>query len=140
MQGKTHLVYGVAAGLAVSGDWRGAALGGLAALLPDWVQINVPWLGETVKGFTGHRGISHWLWTPLALAYLARLYAVPDSAILTFCAGYLSHLLLDLLADGIPFLWPLKRITLAHIKTGGALDNLIGGAGLLAIVGLWLSR
>ncbi len=52
MQGKTHLTIGAAAGLSSAivttnnGDWQtlavGTALGGLAGLVPDWLQINIP--------------------------------------------------------------------------------------------------
>ena len=51
-------------------------------------------------------------------------------------AGWLSHILLDTLANGAPVFWPFGRVTMAHVKTGGKLDSLIGGTGLVMLVGL----
>ena len=87
MQGKTHLAIGTAAGLAStiltanSNDWQtlavGAALGGLAGLVPDWLQVNLPGASKQIKGAFGHRGFSHWLWVALLAAWAARLLWEP---------------------------------------------------------------
>lgn len=151
MHGVTHLSWGVASGLAVGlamqtgpGELAAAAaIGGLAGLIPDWLQINVPGVSSQIKGAFGHRGFSHWIWTPIALMFLAQMfYNTPakatSSLAAAFLCGWLSHIALDCIADGAPALWPLKRVTLAHIKTGGKADRLFGGAGLIMIgVGIW---
>jgi membrane-bound metal-dependent hydrolase YbcI (DUF457 family) len=144
MHGATHLTWGVCAGAVAGGqlgrDWTdmavGAVVGGVAALVPDWLQINVPGASAQIRGTFGHRGFSHWLWTPLALAFLGRA-VVPVGLVAAFLAGWVSHILLDALANGAPAFWPFGRLTLAHVKTGGQLDKLIGGAGLV-FVGLYV--
>ncbi len=83
MQGKTHLAIGAAAGLAsaivaaANDDWQtlaaGAALGGLAGLAPDWLQINIPGASKQLEGTFGRRGASHWLWAALLAGWGARL-------------------------------------------------------------------
>lgn len=147
MHGATHLSWGIASGLAAGlavGATPGelaaaAALGGLAGLAPDWLQINVPGASQQIKGMFGHRGFSHWLWTPLALMFVAQtFYNAPTSLVAAFLCGWLSHIALDALADGVPAFWPFGRVTLAHIKTGGQADKLFGGAGLVMVgIGIW---
>ncbi len=144
MMGKTHLAAGAAAGMAMA---RCAGLhdpailalctvaGGLAGLVPDWLQINLPGAGEQIKGLFGHRGFTHWLWSALAAGWL--VYQVAPIAVAVagaVLAGWLSHLALDCLADGIPLLWPLGRITVAHIKTGSWMDRMVGGAAVVGMV------
>jgi len=146
MQGKTHLTIGAAAGLATAvttgaDDWKvlaaSAALGGLAGLVPDWLQINVPGASRQLKGTFGHRGFSHWLWTALGAAYASQ--QVWEPAVWPVLAGWCSHILLDALANGVPAFWPFGRLTLGHVKTGGKIDTLVGGVGLIVIVVLLVS-
>ena len=112
MQGKTHLTIGAAAGLATAvaagaDDWKvlaaSTALGGLAGLVPDWLQINIPG-AKQLKGTFGHRGFSHWLWAALLAAYAAQ--QVWEPAAWPVLAGWGSHILLDALANGVPAFWP----------------------------------
>ncbi len=156
MQGKTHLTIGAAAGLATVMATRGAdhvdhahavatmaagaAIGGLAGLIPDWLQINVPGASKQIKGAFGHRGFSHWAWAALGAAYLVRL--VWEPAAWSVLAGWGSHILLDALSNGVPAFWPFRRVTLARIKTGGRIDYLIGATGLILLVTLciWVGR
>ena len=142
MQGKTHVVVGSLAGMAtalpITDDLTTiaiyAGLGGLAGLVPDWLQINVPGASKQIKGAFGHRGFSHWLWTGMLAAWGARMLWEP--AAWPVLAGWLSHILLDALAHGVPVFWPFGRLTLGHVKTGGKIDSLVGGAGLVVLVGL----
>lgn len=142
MQGKTHVVIGTLAGittaLPVTDDLTTiaiyAGLGGLAGLVPDWLQINIPGASKQIKGAFGHRGFSHWLWTALLAAWAARQLWEP--ATWPVLAGWVSHILLDALANGAPVFWPFGRLTLAHVKTGGKIDHVVGGAGLVVMVGL----
>lgn len=144
MHGATHLTWGLCAG-AIAGaqfghTWQstaiGAAAGGVSGLAPDWLQVNIPGASQQIKGAFGHRGFSHWLWTPLAAVILARSVA-PPWLLGAFLAGWVSHIMLDALAAGVPAFWPFGRLTLAHVKTGGNLDRFIGGAGLVGL-GLFL--
>ncbi|KLU61446.1 inner membrane protein [Peptococcaceae bacterium CEB3] len=90
-----------------------------------------------------HRGMTHtllgmalFLWgadTLLGLSPFLAPWRVP--LLMVFGAGYLSHLLLDLIADGVPLLYPLykKRIHLpVSIKTGSLWDVVVIRLGLLA--------
>jgi inner membrane protein len=143
MQGKTHLTVGLAAGLA-AGLALGesdpltlaacAGVGGLAGLVPDWLQINLPGVKQ-IKGMFGHRGFSHWLWTPvLIILLLQNVQNAQKGPILAFLAGWVSHILLDAFSNGVPAFWPFGRLKLGHIKTGSKLDTFIGAAGIVAIV------
>ncbi len=148
MMGKTHWIAGAAAALAVT-RWSGTtdpgvlilatAAGSIAALVPDWVQINLPDAHKKIKGAFGHRGITHWLWTALAVAWISTRL-VPSPYPLAVLTGWGSHLLLDMIAGGIPLLWPLPRITVAHIKTGSRTDRFFGGAALVLLIiqALWI--
>lgn len=125
MQGRTHLVGGLAVGLAMLSLERlqmpmeealiclGAAAVG--SLIPD-IDTPESKLGHLVKPLalilnrtTGHRGLTH---SPLfiAILYLLLEAIIPgfhDPA-LFFAAGMLSHLVLDMSSQkGIPLLYPL---------------------------------
>lgn len=87
-----------------------------------------------------HRGITHTLFSLAVLYFLSRL-AFPYPISLFMPAGYASHLLADMLTPvGVPLFAPVNwnAIRFARIRTGGALDALIGaaaGAGCLLL--LW---
>lgn len=159
MQGSTHLAVGILTGVAVAQragvtDPRGVALAagvsGLAALIPDWIQINVPGLNKTIKGLAGHRGFSHWLLTAWLISLgVSELQSqiigglpVPPGRLVLW--GWLSHIAADALSGhGVPAFWPLPwRLNLSSIKTGGALDRALGSiagtVALLAAVIPWL--
>lgn len=151
MQGKTHLVTGALAGLAV-GLVMGesdpldlavcTAIGGVAGLVPDWLQVNIPGASSQIRGAFGHRGFSHWVWTPLALAFVLGLPGVPPAALLgpklAAVAGWLSHIALDALSGGVPAFWPFGRLVIGHVKTGGRIDTFVGGAALVIAVSVAL--
>ncbi len=145
MRGKTHLVTGISAGMAMA-DWTQprnlavcAAIGGLAGLLPDWLQINLPGVKQ-IKGAFGHRGFSHWLLTAAcSTLVLNSLSIAPGSLVAAFLAGWVSHILLDAMSGGVPAFWPFGRLKLAEIKTGSSLDTLLGacvliGLGLILVI------
>lgn len=136
MKGATHLAGGLLAGALAGNNPAGLAAAVIAALVPDWIELNVPGLNVLVKGANGHRGLSHWLLTALVVWGLVRLTS-PEMAIYAL-AGWLSHIALDTLSNGVPALWPWsKRITLARIKTGSELDTWVGAA-LLVLAGVIL--
>jgi len=141
VKGSTHLLTGVAIGLVVArqqGLALPAAVGpvavaGLAALVPDWLQVNLPALA--VRGVFGHRGFTHWLLTATAV-YLAALDLYPPVALFAL-VGWLSHLLLDALnPPGVPALWPLPwRVKLATLKHDGLANHAL--AWLAGVAILW---
>jgi hypothetical protein len=137
MTGLTHMAGGALAGAAMGGDYR-IAVAALAALAPDWLQINVPGGSSLARGVFGHRGISHWLITAVGVA--AGMALISPSLAIYVLAGWSSHIILDVLSNGAPALWPLPRITLARIKSGGWMDALIGGALLTLAVVFFLVR
>lgn len=152
MQGKTHLVAGALAGLLVvrigSIPFDGGAqlevplgvgvlyagLAGLAALVPDWLQVNIPGVKQ-IKGVFGHRGFSHWVWTALGVGWLLW----PTGLGLPVAVGWLSHIGLDALSSGVPAFWPFGRLTVGRIHTGGRLDTFIGAAALVLAVAVSVS-
>jgi len=135
--GLTHVAGGALAGAAIGGDYR-IAIAALAALVPDWLQVNVPGGSSLARGLFGHRGISHWLITAVGVAALVAIVS-PNLAVYVL-AGWSSHIILDVLSNGAPALWPLPRITLAHIKSGGVLDAIIGAQLLTLAVAILLVR
>lgn len=152
MHGATHAITGMAAGLGaatLAGEHNpirlglSVVIGGLAGLAPDWLQINVPGASKQIKGMFGHRGFSHWLWTPLLISWLVVSTSAlnpQNGLILAFLAAWGSHILLDAFADGAPVFWPFGRLTLGHVKTGGKLDKATGGAFLVVFVALAVSQ
>lgn len=148
MQGSTHLIAGATAGLSIAtltGETApgplalAAVVGGVAGLAPDWLQINVPGASKQIKGAFGHRGFSHWIWTPLLISWLVISTSAPNlqnGLIFAFLAAWGSHILLDVFADGAPVFWPFGRLTLGHVKTGGKLDAITGGAFLVVFCAL----
>jgi len=138
MQGKTHLICGLASGLAVvlytspSPAIAGAAItaAGYAALLPDIDHRNST-ISHKIRParlffrWFGHRGFTHSL---AALALLAGVcfYFLPPTLSLAILAGYSSHILADVLTtEGVGLFWPNGgRVTLLPIRTGGLIEYL----------------
>jgi len=137
MTGLTHMAGGALAGAAMSGDYR-IAVAALAALMPDWFQVNVPGGSSLTRGVFGHRGISHWLITAIGVAALVAIVS-PGLSVYVL-AGWVSHIVLDVLSNGAPALWPLPRITLARIKSGSFLDAIVGSALLSLFFAILLVR
>lgn len=146
MKGSTHLAAGLLAGLlvtqpgAISTEMAlGVGAAGLAALAPDWFQLNLPGVNSVARGIVGHRGLSHWGLSAILVYWGIRL-AVPHLA-LPVLAGYGSHILVDILSGGVPALWPWPgRITLAKIKTGTWQDALVGAACLVLAIVVSIAR
>jgi len=105
-----------------------------------WVSLIVGILGATLVIIASlkHRGITHtllgmgvFMWgldTLLGLKGLSFLLPWRISLLVVFGAGYFSHLLLDLISDGVPLLYPLikKRIRLPiSISTNSLLDKVV---------------
>jgi membrane-bound metal-dependent hydrolase YbcI (DUF457 family) len=134
MRGMTHLAGGICAGIIVfrswDASWQGAiagiAVSGVAALVPDWINVAVP--GLRIRGATGHRGFTHWLL--MAALTSACVWMVRPQLAPFWLAGYLSHLALDMLTErGVPALWPLPgQISLLPIHEDGPFDKWLGAA------------
>jgi membrane-bound metal-dependent hydrolase YbcI (DUF457 family) len=117
----------------------GVGAAGLAALVPDWVQVNLPGVNSVARGIVGHRGLSHWVLTAILAWGFARL-TVPQLA-LPVLAGWASHIIVDIFSGGVSALWPWPgRITLAKIKTSTWQDALVGAACLVLATTLLVAR
>ena len=60
--------------------------------------------------------------------------------------GYLTHLVIDAIFNGVPMFWPFPpslqpthRFTLGHFRTGGLFDHVLGWSSLLLTIALFLS-
>lgn len=84
-----------------------------------------------IRSLIGHRGLSHSLAPVVILPLVVILFGKLTGSLQTTgyiaagtAAGILSHLIFDMFSGGVPLLMPfsVKRITLAHIKTGGVVE------------------
>lgn len=103
-----------------------------------------------IRGIVGHRGIFHSLLICVVAGALLAAVGVFGGGIIDrlhlqdvyyyfstgVILGILSHLVLDMFAGGVPLLCPfsMRRVTLAHIKTGGIAEWLIRGSAISVFV------
>ncbi|MGC4376392.1 metal-dependent hydrolase [Fictibacillus sp. Mic-4] len=150
MEGKTHIVGGLAAGIiyitaagdvAHEGLFFASCIAG--ALLPDICHPNsiigrkLSFLSFLVNKTFGHRTFTHSLIFMLMLTLLFMYTSFPGDMEWGILVGVFSHLLLDALTkEGIQLLWPLHIRVRApfHIKTGGMLEH-----GFLAVLTLLIA-
>jgi len=110
-----------------------------------WISLALGVLGVVlvIVALMKHRGITHtllgmglFLWGADALLGFFPILAPWRMALLlVFGAGYLSHLLLDLIADGVPLLYPIIKESIRQplpIHTGSLWDVVVFRFGLLA--------
>lgn len=90
-----------------------------------------------IRSLIGHRGLTHSLMPVIVLPLLVMLagkgigyVGMGKYAAAGLAGGILSHLILDMLAGGVPLFIPFstKRFCLAKIKTGGAAEWLFRAA------------
>ena len=79
---------------------------------------------------TGHRGFSHSLLGVIAFTFSVYLIYKPFT--IWFIAGYISHIIIDLLNyKGIPLFFPLKHnFQIGLCKAGGIVDKVIALVGI----------
>lgn len=99
----------------------------IASLLPRKSE-------KYIRSVVGHRGFSHSLTICIILSALimtlAYFYNIPiilQYFMIGIPVGMISHIVLDMFAGGVPLFSPIsvKRITLANIKTGGAVEWIV---------------
>lgn len=105
----------------------------LAAALPGKMR-------KRVRSMAGHRGIIH---SPCIAVFLFLLILLAGKVLhldtglfaLGLFAGMLSHIFLDMFSGGAPLGMPFttERVTLARIKTGGAVEWMIRSIAVVAI-------
>jgi inner membrane protein len=122
MTGRTHLLVGIAIGLAVAaaqteiGLVSAAALaGGLGGLLPDidhprsLISGYVPGSG-VLRLAISHRGPTHTILFITLFTALWMASPIPQTTTLAFAAGMTLHLLCDMATPaGVRLAWPLHR-------------------------------
>ncbi|AKP45944.1 metal-dependent hydrolase [Bacillus smithii] len=139
MEGKTHIVGGLAAGslyLNLGGAVGHEALffGSLAlgALIPDidhtgsLIGRKVPLIDNIISTVFGHRSFTHSLLFLVLAFFLFQQTSWPKDIELGILMGMFSHMVLDMLTkQGVKFLWPLKiEIGIPFgIRTGGAIEQ-----------------
>ncbi|MED0661267.1 metal-dependent hydrolase [Bacillus smithii] len=139
MEGKTHIVGGLAAG-ALYLNLRGAVghealfFGSLAlgALIPDidhtgsLIGRKVPLIDNIISTVFGHRSFTHSLLFLVLAFFLFQQTSWPKDIELGILMGMFSHMVLDMLTkQGVKFLWPLNiEIGIPFgIRTGGAIEQ-----------------
>ncbi len=110
---------------------------GIATLLPGKEE-------KHLRGVIGHRGITHSLsMVAIITTLIFMLLKISGASGQEFYffsiglpVGMLSHIILDMFAGGVPLFCPItnKRITLAHIKTGGAVEWVLRITAILVFV------
>ena len=145
--GKTHIgeFLGGILMIGMSLIFQSPILQGTLTFYTPWISLVLGVLGAilVIVASMKHRGITHsllgmglFLWGIDTLFGLIPILIPWRTVLMLVCgAGYLSHLLLDLVAHGVPLFYPLvkKRISLPFsINTGSFWDVVVIRFGLLA--------
>jgi inner membrane protein len=153
MQGKTHMLAGMLAGVLIAVDPVAVIAGGIGGLLPDLdhprsrMSRAAGVFALPIHLAVRHRGVLHsglcWLILAFFSFYLMREYPQYGIALLAATAGYLTHLALDsLTVSGIPLLWPSgRRFSAIPLRTGGVGEAYVATALVAAIalrIGLYV--
>ncbi|WP_077329670.1 metal-dependent hydrolase [Virgibacillus siamensis] len=141
MTGKTHLIGGLTAGIAVqyftdhyTQDLLFLASCTAGSLLPDIchggskIGRKLPILSNLVRLLFGHRTVTHSLLFMVILGAILSSTPVPASITAGIIIGVASHLLLDAATSrGIALLWPMSiKIRLPiYTHTGGLIEHVV---------------
>jgi len=112
MNAKTHFLSGVIAGYLAETTWKGALVGGFAALLPDidepksYIGRLVPFLSVPMRAFVSHRTLTHSLLFVIVAG--AVLLFVDGDMALAWMMGLLAHIMGDMLTGRVQLFWPLN--------------------------------
>ena len=128
-------------------------LQGLIKHYGTWISLALGAIGATlvIIALMKHRGITHtllgmglFLWmVDTLLGFLPILAPWRIALLFCFSAGYLSHLLLDIIADGVPLFYPLYKGFIRQplpIHTGSLWDVVVIRFGLLAYFGFYVAH
>ena len=145
MNGKTHLLGGVTAGLLIISQTDPTVAEGIVSLSlcaigslwPD-IDIEQSTISQMLKPISiihvaigkklkcgGHRGITHSLLYALLLS--APLLLLNWKYAVSLFVGLLSHMILDMISGGVKLLAPFydKRITIGKIKVDTLAESLV---------------
>lgn len=147
MLAGSHVALGAAAWIAAAPhlgrpplDPEALALAVCGGLLPDidhpksWVGRRLRPISDIVARVFGHRGITHSLLAVLGCGWLLHQGVLPPRWAEPLVAGYLSHLLGDLLTpQGLRLLWPIRGTwALPFCRTGSPFEPLVVAVILVA--------
>lgn len=144
MEWTTHALSGLAAGYLVTNDWRGAAIGAIAGVIPDLDEpkskfgkpfffISIP-----LNKLLGHRTFTH----SLLFIILASAVIYPFSPLVAHAtmAGIAAHIVGDMMTGRVQLLYPLpKRLGIKVSRFNYVAIDLFTRIALSVIVvwGLW---
>lgn len=147
MQGETHAIIGMVAGLALVDPVTaplGILLGGIGGLLPDIDHPNskisrqFP-LIRLLTFWIPHRTLTHSIWAALLMLLPALLI---HPVLICLWAGFILHIAADMATEnGVPLLYPMTHLRCyvlprpMRILTGGTIE-MIFRMGVLLIFGL----
>jgi len=140
MEWTTHFLSGLVAGYVVSGDWKGAAVGGIAGVIPDldehrskFGKMLFPISFAINKSF-GHRTFTHSLLFVVIVGVVLMLFFEPY-VWLSSSAGILAHIVGDMVTGRVKFLYPWKKsIGIKVSRLNYQIIDKITAIGLLALV------
>lgn len=143
MRASTHFLGGIIAGYTVYPSITGAAIGGVAGLLPD-IDDNRSFAGRVfffiswpLRHIVGHRTLFH-SWIPILLLVICAM-VWQGGVTLAFLAGFSSHILLDMLVGRVQFFFPAElKIGIKMPYAFYVVVDLIIRVGLAAIVLVFL--
>jgi inner membrane protein len=139
MTGKTHIIGGMAAGLAISQftNYDPVLLVGagvLGGLIPDIchggskIGRTFPLVSKLINILFGHRSFTHSLLFLFIVATLLHTFVVNEAVIVGILAGMISHYILDMSTkQGIKLFFPFSiRIRFPiTTRTGGKVEDLV---------------
>jgi inner membrane protein len=139
MTGKTHIIGGMAAGLAISQftNYDPVLLVGagvLGGLIPDIchggskIGRTFPLVSKLINILFGHRSFTHSLLFLFIVATLLHSFVVNEAVIVGILAGMISHYILDMSTkQGIKLFFPFSiRIRFPiTTRTGGKVEDLV---------------
>lgn len=107
---KTHFISGAVAGYAMTGEWKGVVIGGIAGIVPDIddprSKIGRPlfFVSIPLNQVFGHRTLTHSLLLVGALWLLLQFFTDWANVI---AIGLLVHILGDMLTGKVNVLYPI---------------------------------
>ncbi|MBA2176883.1 metal-dependent hydrolase [Halobacillus locisalis] len=111
MEWTTHGLSGIALGFLMTGDWKGAVVGGVSSLIPD---IDEPksklgrpllFISYPLKSLVGHRTLTHSLPFALIMSLLVMLFTNLTFGLAVF-SGIVAHILGDMITGRVQLLYP----------------------------------
>lgn len=124
MEWTTHALSGLVLGYMVTNDWKGAAVGGVAGVIPDLDEPRSKFgkifffLSIPLNQIFGHRTFTHSLLFAVLIGLIVHLFSSPLIAIASV-SGILAHIIGDMLTGRVKLLYPLKTSIGIQISRAG---------------------